>query len=403
MRIAMFTDSWLPAMDGCIASILKFREGMEKRGHEVYIFAPADPTGKVKEDDRTFLFKSRVFGPYPEYRMALSMSARKDRLLRELDIDMIHTHGVAFMGFKAMMSSNQLKIPILLHFHTWVTEATQYYPVNVDAKFMERLMWIYLDYFCKRSDGVVAPSHNAIEELKKKVPGMEYSDWVFPGIDVAKFNPSLKGDMVRERHGLGDSEVFIHVGRVSSEKRLETILNAMAIIRKERPSARLLVVGTGPARDDYIALARKLHLEDRVVFAGFVPDEELPYYYAAADSFVIASTFETLGIVMIEALASGKPVAGVNSRVIPDVIKHGHNGYIFENDARDCAEKMLATLDAPDEMRANARSSVAAFDTGMCMDKMEHIYRRTEEVHCARMAKAGKDYVKRIGGSAPSP
>jgi 1,2-diacylglycerol 3-alpha-glucosyltransferase len=392
MRIAMFTDSWLPTMDGCVASVLKFRDGLEKRGHKVFIFAPEDNSGSIKEDDRTFLFKAREFPLYPEYRMAISLSRRKDDLLKQHDIQMIHTHGVAFMGFKAMLSSKLLKLPILLHFHTWVTEVSHYYPFHLNDEFVEKLFWLYLKPLCKYSDGVAAPSKNAIEELKKIVPDMAYTDWVFPGIDSERFNQSVKGDSIRAKYNLENNEVILHVGRLSVEKNLELVLDGMRILKKTRPSAKLLVVGDGPARDIYKNQVKEKNLEDNVIFAGFVPSEELPMYYAASDSFVLASKFETLGIVMTEALASGKPVAGVNFRVIPDVIKHGYNGYLFEPTSQDCAEKMIACLDAPDEMKQNAIASISVFDTDKCMEKLEYIYKRTDDIHEEKMRKAGTKY-----------
>ena len=394
MNIGMFTDSWVPTMDGCVASVLKFREGLEKRGHKVFIFAPEDRNGKAIEDDRTFLFKAREFPQYPDYRMAISLSKRKDELLREHDIQMLHSHGVAFMGFKAMMSSRVLKLPYLLHFHTWVNEVTQYYPVNLNAAFMEQLFWLYLKPLCKKSDGVVAPSGNAIEELRKIVPGMAYTDWVFPGIETDIFNPGVNGASIREKHGLEDNEIILHVGRVSEEKNLGLVLDSMQILKKKRPSAKLLVVGNGPARELYMAQVKEKHLEDHVIFAGFVPNEELPKYYAASDMFVLASKFETLGIVMTEALASGKPVAGINYRVIPDIIKNGSNGYLFEENPQDCAEKIIACLDAPDEMRRNAQKSVSMFDTDSCMQKLESIYKKTEDIHAGRLANAGIPYTR---------
>jgi len=223
---------------------------------------------------------------------------------------------------------------------------------------------------------------------------MAYTDWVFPGIETDIYNPNVNGDSIRQIHGLENNEIILHVGRVSKEKNLELVLDAMCILKKSRPNARLLVVGNGPARDHYMGLVKDKHLEDRVIFTGFVPSEDLPKYYAACDSFVLASKFETLGIVMTEALASGKPVAGINHRVIPDVIKNGYNGYLFESDARDCAEKISDTLDAPNEMRNNAVASVSLFDTDKCMQKLELIYRKTEKIHINRMVKAGIPYSK---------
>jgi len=115
-----------------------------------------------------------------------------------------------------------------------------------------------------------------------------------------------------------------------------------------------------------------------------VSNEDLPKYYAASDTFAIASKFETLGIVMTEALATGTPVAGINHRVVPEVIQDGYNGHLFEDDPEDCARQILACLDAPDEMRKNAIESANRFDTDKCMDKLESIYKRTNEIFEAR-------------------
>ena len=380
----MFTDSWLPTMDGCVATILKFRDGLEKRGHKVFIFAPEDPAGKVQEDDSTFLFKATEYKMYPGYRLAIPMSKRKDRLIKEHDIDMLHNHGVAFMALKGMFSSRFMDLPILTHFHTWVTEATQYYPINLGDDLMETLSWRYLRSLCRRSDGVAAPSKTAIEELRQKVPGMPYSDWVSPGIDREMFNPNISGANIRQRYGLQDQELLLHVGRVSKEKNLELIFKALPMVKKQRPKAKLMIVGSGPAKPHYVDLVKQMGLEDDVIFTGFVPDEELPMHYAACDTFVLASKFETLGIVMTEALAMGKPVAGINFRVVPEVIQDGYNGILFKDEPRDCASKILACLDAPDEMGRNAIASASRFDTDDCMKKLEDIYKNTNEIHLAR-------------------
>jgi 1,2-diacylglycerol 3-alpha-glucosyltransferase len=254
---------------------------------------------------------------------------------------------------------------------------------------MESLSWRYLIPFCQKSDGVVTPSLDAMEELKKKVPNMAYTDWVFPGIDIDRFNPNVKGDAIRQRYGLENNEVILHLGRLSLEKNLELVLSAMTILKKTRPDAKLLVAGDGPARDHYRSLVKDMRLEDNVIFAGFVPDDELPQYYAASDCFVLASKFETLGIVMTEALACGKPVAGIDFRVIPHVIKDGYNGYLFKEDPRDCAEKITRSIDAPADMKNNAVQSISIFDTEKCMEKMERIYKRTGEIHTERLSKRG--------------
>jgi len=380
MKIAMFTDTWLPTRDGIVTSIERFRESLERLGHHVYIFAPEDKTGTVARDDKTFFFKARAFKKYDDYRLAFWPAKGKNERLQELGIEVIHNHGLAFVALKAMISARQLRLPIVLHFHTWVTDAAQYYPFNIREDYLKKGTWRYLKSLCRRSDAVVTPSKTSMEELKARVTGMRYTDWVSPGVDFGRFNPSVKGAWVKEKYRVGDAPLLLHVGRVSLEKNLELIFEALPMVIKRKPGVKLLVVGSGPALDHYKALARAKGLENDVIFTGFIPDEELPSYYAGADAFVIASTFETLGIVTVEAMACGTPAAGLNCRVIPEIIQNGRNGHLFKADPEDCAAGILRTLDSEDELGRNAFESVKRFDTLECGKKLVEIYEEAMKV-----------------------
>jgi 1,2-diacylglycerol 3-alpha-glucosyltransferase len=384
VKIAMFTDTWLPTRDGIVTSIERFRESLERLGHDVYVFAPGEKTGMAPRDDRTFYFKARAFKRYDDYRLAFWPAKGKNELLQELGIELIHNHGLAFMALKAMFSSRQLKLPIVLHFHTWVTDAPQYYPINIKEEYLKKGTWRYLKSLCRRSDCVVTPSVTALRELKARVPDMRCTDWVSPGVDFGRFNPHVKGAWVREKHGVGDAPLLLHVGRISLEKNLELVFEALPLVKKARPGVKLIVVGSGPALDQYKELAKSKGLTDNVVFTGFVPDEQLPSYYAAADAFVIASTFETLGIVTVEAMACGTPAAGINCRVIPELIRDGKNGHLFEANPQDCAAKIIKTLDAGDDMGRSAFESVQRFDTLECGKKLVEIYEEAMKVKMYR-------------------
>src|SRR5947208_16211204 len=117
-----------------------------------------------------------------------------------------------------------------------------------------------------------------------------------------------------------------------------------------------MIVGTGPYMEKYYDLVARLGLSGDVIFTGFVPDADLPKYYAAADAFAIASKFETQGLVVLEALASGRPVAGANYRAIPEFVREGVNGALFDpNDVAGCAAAVLRCLRDRDSMRDAAR------------------------------------------------
>ena len=138
-----------------------------------------------------------------------------------------------------------------------------------------------------------------------------------------------------------------------------------------------MIVGTGPYMEKYYDLVARLGLSGDVIFTGFVPDADLPRYYAAADAFAIASKFETQGLVVLEALASGRPVAGANYRAIPEFVRDGVNGALFDPaDVRSCAAAIVRCLKDRDRMGEVARDSALPFSIERCTRRLEQVYER---------------------------
>jgi 1,2-diacylglycerol 3-alpha-glucosyltransferase len=168
------------------------------------------------------------------------------------------------------------------------------------------------------------------------------------------------------------------VGRLSKEKRLDIVLNAVAELAPKVPDLRLLVVGKGPAADDFKSMAQHLRISDRVVFAGFIPDEELPAAYASCEMLVIASTFETQGLVVLEALASGTPVVGIRCRAIPEFVQEGKNGCLF--DLETCADAVQRCLVRSGSMKISAVSSAREFSIDSSAARLELVYERAGKI-----------------------
>jgi 1,2-diacylglycerol 3-alpha-glucosyltransferase len=136
----------------------------------------------------------------------------------------------------------------------------------------------------------------------------------------------------------------------------------------------LMIVGDGPAREHYMKLAAELGIADRTIFTGFVPDSELPQYYAANDAFVMASKFETQGIVVLEAMACGKPVAGINYRAVAEIVKDGVNGFLFDDSPESCASAMEKALDCSDHVRKAARQSAERYSMTDGIKRLVELY-----------------------------
>src|SRR3990170_968385 len=377
VRIALFTDTYLPTIDGAVTSILTTRRPLEADGPEGVVFAPDDPGRRMPSDPRTIPLRARAFRSYPGYRLAMFPGHEVD-LVKDLDIDVIHSHGVGFVGVKGLWSAWQARIPIVQTFHTMIQDTLPFYsPFGLNLHLLERGLRLYLRIFLRKCQGVVVPSRAILEEILALSPEATIADVIPTGVDPRRFHPYVSGDAVRNRWGLNGQDVVLHVGRVAPEKNLGTLIHAFRRVRDLNGDAKLLVVGSGPYLEKCYDLVRRLGLAGDVIFTGFVPDADLPKYYAAADAFAIASKFETQGLVVLEALASGRPVAGANYRAIPEFVQDGVNGALFEpNDVRGCAEAILRCLKQRDEMRGPARESALPFSIERCTRRLEHVYER---------------------------
>lgn len=377
MKIAMFADSFHPTVDGAVVAMEIAASGLERRGHEVVVLAP-DTDGKVQSKRPVHYLPSMEFKRYPGYRIVVSPGDMLEYLRKE-KVDIIHCHGLASMGILSLTASRALSLPHVLTFHTMANEAIKYYsPLPVRDDIMQELVWMYLRNFLKRPEVVITPSAPIKEELLANGVVMKRCEVVPTGVDCTRYSPENYDRKFLEKFGLSGKRVLLHVGRLSMEKRLDIVLKAMAELAPKHPNLRLLVVGKGPASDHYKRMARELGISDRVVFAGFLPDEELPVAYASCEMLVIASTFETQGLVVLEALASGTPVAGIRYRAIPEFVKEGKNGCLFDQET--CAQAIERCLVRADSMMISAVSSAREYSIDACSAKLEKVYEKASEI-----------------------
>ncbi len=377
MKIALFTDSYLPTVDGVVTSVLTTRRQLEADGHEVVVFAPEDPQRRVQRDANTIFVRARELRHYPGYRVAM-FPGREVDLVKELGVDVIHIHGVGTVGIKGLWASWQAKIPSVQTFHTMIQDTLPFYsPFGINLHVLERGLRLYLRVFLRKSTGVVVPSRAILDEILELSPEAAIADVIPTGVDPERFSPSVSGRSVRTKWGLNGDDVILHVGRVAPEKNLATLIHAFPRIQETNPDAKLLVVGSGPYLERYYDLVRHMNLTGDVIFTGFVPDADLPKYYAAADAFAIASKFETQGLVVLEALASGCPVAGADYRAIPEFVHQGENGYLFDpSDPRSAADAVLKCLEHRDAIRGAARASALPYSVTNCTHRLESVYER---------------------------
>jgi len=371
----MFTDSYFPTIDGVVVSLTTTSRELRKRGHDVVIFAP-QPIEKISEElsDRVIWLPARRFGKYQGYRMAIYPSSIVS-LVRSERPDIIHSHGIGFVGIQGLLASRNTRVPNILTYHTMFIDAAPYYsPIPLPRDVMARLIWIYHRNYLRRPQIVTTPTRAIRDELILK--GIRAKRWeITPtGVDCNRFSPAVSGGVIREHLGLDNFKMILTLGRIAKEKNLDLLLKGFSRLLQRRDEVRLVIGGDGPAIREYRSLTEKMGLAEKVIFTGFISNEELPIYYAACDAFAIASTFETQGIVALEAMACGKPVAGINFRAIPELIQHGENGYLFEGNPEACADALESAIDDRERVSLEARKTAEKFSLERCIDRLVDLY-----------------------------
>jgi 1,2-diacylglycerol 3-alpha-glucosyltransferase len=377
MKVAMFADSFHPTVDGAVVAMDIASAGLERRGHEVIVIAP-DVSPRPKVPRKVHYLPAAQFRGYSGYRVAIAPSDMLE-FLRNEKVDVIHCHGLASMAILSLTAARALKIPHVLTFHTLAHEAMRHYsPLMMRKDFMDTLVWIYLRNLLKRPEVVIAPSSPIRDELVANRVAMKACEIVPTGVDCSKFTPDRYDKKFLEKYGLLGKRVLLHVGRLSTEKRLDVVLNALAKLAPSDNDMRLLVVGKGPSEGYYRRMTEDLGIADRVIFAGFLPDDDLATAYASSELLVIASTFETQGLVVLEALASGTPVVGIRCRAIPEFVKEGKNGCLFEEDT--CADAIQRCFLRSESMMMSAVSSAREFSVDTCTAKLEKVYKQAGDI-----------------------
>ena len=326
--------------------MMTYRKELERRGDKVYIFA-SRPVGADTSDKQVYFYDSVAFPPYPQYRLAifpymLTSKARKAKL------DIIHSHAITTMGLASIKAAHDLNLPLVGTFHTMVPIAAKYYTrKNPVARFLaDKLLWASIKAFYSPFQLVTAPTKVVCDILDDH--GVDGTFRVPNGVDTAKFSPKVDQTAMRKILGIKpDEKIIISAGRLSFEKNVDLIVRACKTLKDDGEEFKLVITGDGPAFASVKKLVQDLGLKDRTVMTGFCRPYELPFFYSSADVFVTASTFETQGLAMLEAMSCGTPAVGANSLAIPETVKEGYNGYLFEpHDVSSCAAKLSEAINA---------------------------------------------------------
>ena len=378
MKILITTDLYTTATNGVVTSVRNLMEGLIKKGHEVRVLTVSEKL-KSHQDGNVYFIKSLPLGAiYPDVRMPINY--HHHRYIRELidwKPDLIHSQCEFFSYQFAIYISRKTGAPIV---HTYHTLYEQYVTYVIPSK---RLGAFLVGKLSKRrlrkAEAIVAPTAKVETVLRNY--GLHNTIHVVPsGVALEQHRQRItEEERKQKRKELGipeDAPVLINLGRLGTEKNLTEVIELFALARGHNDKLLLLIVGDGPARHDLEETARRLKVQDYVIFTGMVAPETVHTYYQLGDVFVSASTSETQGLTYVEAAANGLPLLCRKDPCLDGVLVEGRNGWEYEAQ-EDFCEILDSIFSNPEWCHAAGAQSeeiAAAFDKSSFTEKIEDIY-----------------------------
>lgn len=346
MRIAMMTNNYKPVIGGVPISIERLAQGLRKRGHTVYIFAP--DYGDIPKEPfviRCKTLNKRLTGEFP---VPNPFSPEIEDIFRCLQIDLIHVHHPMVMGQIALHLGEKYQIPVVYTYHTryemYLHYLKPYAALEEYARekpaAQEAVRWIrevtvpgLIRSFMRRCDLIFAPTPTMAEYLERE--NLPAPVRVMPtGLSPQAYFQEPSAAQTLREYFLEDKKYLLTtVSRLAKEKNFDFMLRALAVLKTQiGDSFRVLVIGDGPERENLEQLAAHLGLSENICFLGFLPNDQLGMYHRAGDCFLFSSCSETQGIVLLEAMAAHMPVVALEASGVRDVVENGINGFMTAPD-----------------------------------------------------------------------
>ena len=376
MKIAYFTDTFVPEVNGVTNTLSKLGVYLDEKQVYQLVIAP-DYDGNNPNVDSEYRkvhrFKGITTPISPKSRLAFPMFWEIDEICDAFKPDIIHVTTELGIGFRGMRYALSKNIPLVMSFHTDYVKYLKYH----NLEFLKPLLENYLAWFYSFPSRTLTPSKYTYGELHGK--GYRNLEIWSRGIDAECFNPGYRNEELRDKlfsaeGGAKDKFVFLYVGRLSAEKSLDMLLSAASEIECRFPGRTAFVfTGDGPYAD--VVKSRNL---PNTVFTGFLRGRELSEMYASADCFAFPSATETFGNVVLEAMASGLPVAGVESGGVTDFLSHDQNALLCSPEDVSAFTENLATIMEDEGLRVRlgkeARKTALTRDWNKIFDWLVDVY-----------------------------
>lgn len=376
MKIGIFTNNYLPNSFGVANSVETFKQDFEKLGHEVYIFAPRWP-GYVDKNKNVFRYPSLDIKVKIRFPLAIPYSWKMRKIIKGLDLDVIHSQHPNLLGTAAIHWAKKKKIPLIFTWHTrydLYTNFVPFLPPKLSANFMIKKAV----NFANNSDMVIVPTASIIPVIRKWGVTQDIMA-IATGVDADQFKDADR-DSIRQKYGIADDEILLFtISRFTAEKNMEFLFSSVIKVLRKNKKVKFLAAADGYLRPALEKLVSERGISDQVIFAGHIADDIKKHYFAAADIFVFASKSETQGMVFSEAMYMGLPIVAVNATGASSLVLNNANGFLVKEDEEEYAkavEKLISDKNLRQRFsEASRKIAREHFTSDVCAKKLLEVYK----------------------------
>ncbi len=380
MKILFISDTYYPHINGVYYFVCRVGPLLQHKGHQVAVIAPSQTASysnsKIDGLD-VYGMPSLPVLYYAAIRVPITvlLKSRIKKIIDHFKPDVIHLQDHFLLSRAAVELNKELKIPMIATNHFMPENITVLVRGQQWKQRLEKLLWKGFSAVFNQVKLVTTPTETGVSLIRPKLSVDAVA--VSSGIDLSTFNPYGDASHIKMKYGIPDKPVLLYVGRLDPEKRIEEIIEAVAIAAK-KIDFRFVVVGKGTRKSELEQLADKMGIQDKVIFTGFVPDEDLPYFYKLSRCFIIASIAELLSLVTLQAMASGLPVIAVKAGALTELVQDTINGYLYEQGDMDTIVQSIENILTQDErylaMSRKSLEFVQQHDIAKTTDSFEEIY-----------------------------
>jgi len=383
MRIGIFTDAYEPYISGVTTSIKMLKEALEAMGHNVYIVTANLTNHKFIYDKKNKIIyipgiKTGIYNT----RLTNIYSKKAFNIIKEWNLDIIHSQTEFGIGAFSRIVSKKLNIPVVHTYHTLYEDYVYYVTHGFFDNLGKKLVIKITKYFCdKKCNELIVPTTKIKDLFINKYHITRNINVIPSGIDTKKFELNLNIEKnlkkIRKEYKIKNTDFIIgSVGRIAKEKSFDEEIKTIKKLIDLNNNIKLMIIGDGPELENLKNLVKDLNIEKNIIFTGKINYDLIPSYYNLFNIMVSFSKTETQGLTIIEGLASSLPVICIKDESFEAMVLNDYNGYLFKNTEEfiNLTLKLISNQKLYDKMCINAKNSVHKYSKEVFASDVLKVY-----------------------------